>query len=377
MTLQWLAAEMRTGAVLDYLPSLDLSGGVLDRRISSASAVDAVLALAGAPPEWERATKPLASWIACFDDTDAAKAILWCGYPNYRKPSAATDTVALSMVTSEGYLEERSVGDLTYVEGRGRDDVVTDLLTRYIIGDHGADKGIALQLDPLSGVGPSLEEDLVMQNADNATVGSRIRSLYSQYGGEFVIDWAFGEDDTLLVGTFRFGDRLGSQALPGHAPAVKFYMPGQLVEFERPEDYSIGKGANKIVPYSTGSGSLVPYADAVYAPDDPDRPTCEYRYQPAPGISPEGLARYGAKAAKILGPGARAVKLTASMARTAGRRFGVDWGMGDEVGYAVAPVPAFPAGVDDVGRVIGVQINPARDTITPILAEKTVYVEGA
>lgn len=374
--MQFLAAEMRTGRVLDYLPSLDLNGGLLDRRISTATSVDAVLALAGAPPEWERATKPLASWIACYDDTDAARAILWCGYPNYRNPSAATDSVNLSMVSSEGYLEERPVGDLTYDSGSGRDDAVTDMLNRYIIGDHGPDRGIALQLDPLSGAGPPLEEDLVLQNADNATVGSRIRALYSQYGGEFTIDWAFGDDDTMLVGTFRFGDRLGTQAFPGHTPSVKFYMPGQLVNFERPEDYSIGKGANKVVAYSTGSGDLVPYADPVYAPEDPDRPTCEYRYQPAPGISPEGLARYGPKAIKILGPGARAVKLTASLARTDGRRFGVDWGMGDELGYAVAPVPAFPAGVEGVGRAVGVQIDPEHDTISPLLAEKTVYVES-
>lgn len=385
MTLQWFAAAMRDGSVLDYLPSLDIGQGVLERIIGTATSVDAVLHLAGAPPDWDRATKPITSWLACYDDADPAQSLLWVGYVNYRNPQASTDTLALTIISAEGYLEERYVGDVTFDAGANRDGTIATILDTYILdGELDDDVGIALQLD----WGTStvvLDEDLVLQNADNATVGARIRSLQARLGGEFTIDWDWGADHTTIVGTVRFGDRLGTDTPAGRKPPVQFNMPGQLIDFERPEDYSIGKGANKIVAYSTGSGSLVPYADPVYfSPADPDRPTVEYRYQPAPGISPEGLSRYALAAARVLGPGARAVKLTASMARISGRRFGTDWRLGDDLGYRVAaadqdgrPILAFPGGAEGVGRAIGVQIVPATNTISPILAEKTVYVESS
>lgn len=380
--LAWVSAEMRTGDVIGYLPSLLLGAdgnGKLTRSISNYSNADALLILEGAPKNWQRATKELAAWLACWDDSDTTRAIQWCGYVVFRNPSAATDTLDLTLVTAEGYLTRRYVGDVTYPAGTLRSAIFADLLTRYV--RDGATPGIPMLLQA-TGNDPALTEDLVLQNADNRTVMTTMTNICGELGGEFAVDWTWSTDNTQLIPTMRLADRIGTPAPAGRKPAVVFSLPGQLIDFQQPTDYSDGKGANRIVYYSTGSGDEVPYSAPVVDTSDLDRPAVEYRDQPAASVSEDALNRYAKQALPILAPGSKPVSLTADLGRLDHRRFGRDWMLGDDLGFSVAsvdgngqPILAFPDGVDGVGRAISVDIT--RTTITPILADKTVYKETA
>jgi hypothetical protein len=202
--------------------------------------------------------------------------------------------------------------------------------------------------------------------------------VFAQLGGEYTVEWSWSSDKESLVPTLVFGDRIGAAAPSGLDPAVTFELPGSLTSFTQARDFSSGKGANKVVPYSSGQGSSTPYGTPVTAPVADGRPVFEYRYQPASNLSPTALTSYAQQAIKILAPGARPISMTAALAACLkGRQLGIDWHLGDDIGYQVGvskPVPAFPGGLAGVGRCIGYELTDT--TITPILADATLY-QGA
>lgn len=157
-------------------------------------------------------------------------------------------------------------------------------------------------------------------------------------------------------------------------PQVTFEMPGSIAAAELVEDYSGQYGATKIVAYSSGNGTVTPYATPVYT-GDPIRPTFEYRYSPSNTEPDTAVLRgYAKGAAAILGPGGQAFTLTLSAdpKATASRRPGVDWNLGDDVACVIGPCDAFPAGYQRSGRVIAYERTES--TVTPIFADPAVYV---
>lgn len=394
MTLQWVSADLLSGGIVGDLPSFDPTWP-LRRTISQAETATGTLHLAGAPENWERAIREGGALLACYDDTpnpdgSQPKPIQWCGYVPASGPlDAASDDVPVNMATYEAMLDRAFVGDTTYLTTQHRDDIIADLITSWWAPGTGISY-LQLNYTPGGGPTPALMDQppvpnaaIVMQNTDNATVLTRIQQVIAQLGGEFTIDWAWSDDGESLVPTMSFGDRIGRAATAGLDPPVTFELPGQLVTFQQSRSYAAGDGANKIVPYSTGQGNTTPYAAPILTPAD-GRPTFEYRYQPAPSLSPSALAQYGQQASPILAPGKRPVTLVASTARLAGRRLGVDWGLGDDIGYNVrspytnaqgetVTIRAFPRGVKGVARAIGYELTDT--TVAPTLADPQIYTE--
>jgi len=147
--------------------------------------------------------------------------------------------------------------------------------------------------------------------------------------------------------------------------------------------YAPDKAGNKVVAFSSGATDTTNFSTPV-VPSSPDgRPTWEFRFQPANApLSPAGLNKSAQAASKVLFPGARPVAIVLSGQQSAGRRFGVDWDLGDDIGYFVADsypneqgvtqrVRAFPGGLKGVGRVLAVERTDR--TVTPLFAELEVY----
>jgi hypothetical protein len=219
--LQWVSADLATGAVIADLPSFDGSYP-LRRSISTAEPGSGVLHLAGAPGNWMRATMTGNSVLACYDDQDTARSILWGGVVWQRPRSWASDDVNVSMATFESLFDRGPcVGDETHYTTEHRDDVIAHIVNTYIISGMGIS---CLQLSYTAGGGPLLpvmdsppvaNAALVWQNTDNATPLQRMTEVFGQLGGEFTVDWSWSSDGSSLVPTMRFGTRIGTPVLAG------------------------------------------------------------------------------------------------------------------------------------------------------------------
>jgi hypothetical protein len=395
VTLQWAAASLLTGKVIADLPSLD-PNWPLRNTISAIDTATAVLHLVGAPENWLTATLPGGALIFGFDDAvmpdgSQPKPIAWCGYVTTRPRDAATDDITLGLATFEAMLDRAYVGDVTYTTSQHRDDIIADLVTTWF----GPSTGITyLHLAYTAGGGPtpSLMDSpptanaaIVMQRTDAATVKARIDQVVGQLGGEYGITWAWSADGESIVPTLRFGDRIGTAAPAGLDPAVTFELPGSMTAFAMDGDYSSGAGANQVVTFSSGQGATTPFSTPVSVTGD-GRPTLAYWYQPAPSLSPAALQQYAAQALTILGPGKQSVTLSYSTTNDTSRKLGLDWNIGDDLGYRVpgqytdetgqtVTILAFPDGAEGIGRSIAVELTDPT-TVTPILADAAIY-QGA
>lgn len=380
MALTGIACRFTDGRVIADLPTLDPQYPVR-HTLSTYDTARAYLNLEGAPNNWRRATLPFGSWICFYDDEDPDETPQWVGTIVNRTPSGTESRIPLDLVTAEGYADRRYVRDETHTTAEGRNAIIASTVPKYLVdGATGAVAsglpGFPITAVQLGGAGPHPAEDLVWQNADNVSCLGRWLQVIGQLGGEFTIewDWVTADDGAkALAATLKVGDRIGNAALPGFGPVVTFDMPGPLTSYSEPEDYSAGKGANVVTAYSSGQGETVPFAPDVVAADFGGRGAVEFRWQPAPSISPTALAQYGQQWAPILLPGQRVASLGVSLSRSEGRRFGRDWRLGDDIGWNVkpidekgAPILAFPKGTSGVGRTLAVELT-SPTVLTPIL----------
>ena len=385
MAYQWVSADLLTLQVIADLPGFD-PNWPLRRTLSSDDQGSGVLHLTDdTPPNWRDATRGGGALLACYDDTaltdgTTPNPIVWAGYVVDSSFTFENDDVQVSLATFEAVLDRAYVGDVTYPTTAHRDDILADLITSWFIPG----TGITVSLDYTPGGGPTPVEAIVMQNADNATVKARFDQVCGQLGGEYTVEWAWSTDGAGLVATVRFGGHVGAVA-GSDGPLVVFDAPGHITSLSQKRSYAASDGANKVVGYSSGSGDYTPYSAPVYAPAD-GRPTFEYRYQPAPSISPTAVAQYVRQAVKILGPGKQPITCQFTEQLPVGRRLGVDWKLGDDIGLAVAAsyineqgdrvlIRAFPDGLDVTARCIAYDFDDA--TITPQFADTAVYVANA
>lgn len=376
--LQWVAADLRTGRVLADLPGV-AAQDPLRHSISNYDTATVTLSIGGAGSEWERATIPGGSVLACYDDADNTSTtmgpIRWAGYVNQRSRDATTSDLALSLVTIEGYFDRRFVGDVTWPGTTHRDDVIASVLTGYVA--EGSDPGLPLQLVYTRLGGPTLGAQTVWLNSDNASVLSRLSEVIGLCGGEFTVGWSWTADNTGIYPTAYFGDRIGAAAAAGLGPPVLFEMPGSVAAATLVEDYSSGAGATKVVAYAStpSSSGTTPYSPPVKLPTVAGfRPTFEYRFSPAQRVGDATtLQQYATKALATLAPGGQALALTLSAdpAASVTRKLGVDWQLGDDVGVNIAACDAFPAGYTATGRVIAYEVTDT--TVTPVFADPTTY----
>jgi len=368
-TLQWLSTEMLTGKVIADLPDLDGDSGpiTLLQTMGRYEQITAALPLPTAPENWQRATLEGASTLILLQDDVP----VWGGFVN-RSSRTEGDMVQLSLMTMEGYLDRRFVGDVTFSQV-GQNDIVTSVINSYV--KVGALPGIPIRVQVTSGGSGKLRD---RSNADinDKTVYSFIQELAGIIDGpEWMIGWEHLTNPERYTPVLYVGDRVGRAATPGLAPNATFDMPGSINAFNYSTDFGSGRGATSVMAVSTANGNVRPQSPAQTGTDF-NRPTFEYRFTPSTSIIDTStlVSHAAGKFAQISG-GTKVLGLTAIMSDAP--KLGVDWSLGDDIGYQIGgldangkdTVPAFPGGISGTVRAIGHQITlSSTPTITPVLA---------
>ena len=369
-TFSWVAADARTGVVLADLPGLECTS--VKRSLTRYESATATLPLPTAPENWLIATRHGGANLILLSDGVP----IWGGMVTLRTRDL-TDSVSLSLATIESYLDRHYMGDITYA-ATGQNSMVSDWFARFVtIGPRG---GVPFRI-AFSTAGVGALRDRAYLRADRKTVYSALTELSAVLGGpEWTVEWEHQSAPERYTPVFYVGDRVGLAVTPGLSPAATFQAPGAVMTASMAEDYSSGKAANAVIAYSSASAGTVPTSPQQVGPDD-GRPTFEVDIQPSTSIADIAtLTGHALSALASLAPGGSAMALSAAVEKAP--VLGVDWVLGDDVGYViggleVAPaapysreaVPAFPGGITGTLRCIGWELTLAdMQTITPVLA---------
>lgn len=394
MALSWVSTDLRTGVVLADLP--DLGVDRVSAVLGTYTTALASLPYATAPEGWLRATLHGGSCMVLLDDSVSGYPVpVWGGYVTVRKRGSG-DTMPLSLATLEAALDRFYIReDVTYT-GVGQNAIVADLIDRFVTT-------LPIRVE-YTGAGTLRDREYL--DAGDRSILSALTELAGLEGGiEWTIGWEWQHDPERITPVLFVGERIGSSPGEGFGPAATFEMPGAVTEVELTEDYSAGKGATDVMAVSTASANVRPQSPHQVA-DDVQRPTFEHRFTPSTDITDVAtLTLHAAQALAGMRNGARALSLSAVV--SAAPRLGVEWSIGDDVGYRIGgviddptivrdpadfvpddyspdfdisdgvrranldgkpSVPAFPEGLAGVARAIGWELTlTGVQTVTPIL----------
>lgn len=355
--ITWLACDLGSGRIVEELPSL-ATQDPLTQTLGTYATVSFDLALAGAPAEWIAATAPGRTMLVP----------VWDGQPQWAgivltRTRGSDATVPLGCVTPEAYFDRRFTGSQTYI-GSDQAQIAYGLMSAALTN------GPALALDaPDTGTTWSREYD----DGDDTTIYSALQALMSADGGPewtVVPQWAdAGQSTVQLVAQVR--PRIGVQLAQ---PQGVFDFPGCVTTYSQAESYEAGKGANAVQLYGLGEGASRVTSGPVAATAllAGGWPRFDYRNTPDSSQSDPGvLAAQATSDLAVIQTGASVWSLTAHTG--AAPRLGTDWGIGDNVRLIVAPgqSPGHPGGADVLARAWSWQLDPAADTVTPVLVEDT------
>ena len=330
MTFAWVATNARDGAILADLPHLECSS--VKRSIGRYEPASASLPLPNAPENWQLATRPGGANLHLLSDGVP----IWGGMVTQR-PKDLTDILPLSLATIESYLDRRYMGDVTYA-ATGQNDMVADWFARFVTT--GPLGGVPFRV-AYSTPGVGALRDRAYLRSDRKTVYSALTELSAVLGGpEWTVEWEWQHSPERITPVFYVGDRVGSAATPGLAPAATFQAPGCVIAAVLTEDYSAGKGANSVIAYSSATAGTVPTSLAQVGPDD-GRPTFEVDIQPSTSITDIAtLTGHAQSALASLAPGGSALALSANV--TTAPPLGIAWVLGDDVGYQIGGLEVDP-----------------------------------
>ncbi|WNI16902.1 hypothetical protein [Actinacidiphila sp. ITFR-21] len=354
--LDWYAADLMTGVVVEELLSL-VPSGPLERRLGSSSSVTADLGLAGAPADWEYATTPGRSMLVAVDRLTQQP--VWTGIVLTLDRGTAI-TASLGLATPEAYLDRRYTGDYTATADQAA--IMTGVSQALLVD------GPPVIVDaPAVGVTGAY----TVGDGDDRTILSVLQEIQQQDGWpEWTIDtqWAdAGRSAVQLV--LRIRPRIG---VVRPDPDAVFDLPGCITSYSQAQSYEAGKGATQVLAWGAGEGAARLHS-AVYTATDliaAGWPRWVYRYTPAAGgTDPAALNASAVQALSDLRTGASAWTVTA--AASAAPRLGRDWALGDSIGLHVEPGASLghPSGVDITARAYGWQLDPGANAVTPILLE--------
>lgn len=362
--LQWLAVNLLTGSIVCDLPDVDLVDP-LAMTIGQYEQVKVNLHLE---------TKTSADWLAGTQDGGGVL-IAWTGEPESRvitwggivqqRFRDLGNTVQLGLVTGEALLEGAQVG--TYnATGLNQDTILSSLMAFTA----GANK-VPITLNQLT---PSTNVQTVAYTPSSQTsVYAALQALSAVNGGpEWTMDWVWNLAAGTILPRINYGARVGNPVNAGQQPNVTLEMNDLQAGSGFTEDYSPGHGANDIVAWGSADPAAtttdLPFAQATET-DLKGRPLWTYAYQPDQTTSdPAKLATYATAALGQLQDGAQPLAMTISNTLV-GKRFGVDWFLGDDLGWSLggpdADSLAFPNTVSGTARCIGYKADTT--SITPTL----------
>lgn len=414
MGFSWVATAARTGEIITDLTNLDLP--TVKQTVGRYETAQARLPIniEDAPSDWVRATKKNASHLILLGDNpeDPAHGIPIIGYRITKRVRDESDVCQLDVATLESYLDCRYIGDETYTQV-GQNDIFADLIEKYILdGDLGGSSGkngIPIRVQyATAGVGKL--RDHTYKDQDDKTVYSALTDMAGVIGGfEWYLGWEWQHNPERITPVAYVGERVGTAPSAGLDPAATFEMPGPVTSFRMVEDYGQGKGANDVMATSSGQGTVRPQS-AHETITDADQPTVEYRFTPSTSITNVStLDDHATSKVAVMADGATTLSLSYSVED--GPRLGIDYFLGDDVGYNIGgkvkdpsvdvvddvyvdiftdrygamgevpanpdgkdSVPAFPGGIKGTARVAGYELALKN---TPIASPLLVSSDGS
>jgi hypothetical protein len=322
MALSWIAVDAKTGNYLAEFPNLVPQGpcAVTMGRYESLNVAlpypDSVIAYSNDGTgdmfaaiqdltDWKTATRPGAAVIVALDEADQP---IWGGLVLTRTRDNGS-VATLSLVTLEAYLERRYVGTYT---GTGVDSnvVVKALIDNFIAT--GALPGLPIRVVNSAS---AVTQTVAYVDTQDITVYSALTTLSGSTGGpQWTIGFEWQDSPRRVTPVLTVADRLGSSK-PSDlaAPNALFNMPGCVQSFQVIEDYSTGKGANRVTAVDPGQTPRLQYsADAA---DSLMRPLMEFRYSPVASTSSVVLtpAQHAMAALAITQDGIKTIALTANV----------------------------------------------------------------
>lgn len=360
--LQWVAVDVVSGAVIDYLPNLIVTSGSLAVTIGRYETATVQLPLDNPPPAWQAVCGEYTSALIALD---ADENPLWGGIVDQASESVSAtdpDAVDLRLVTAEGYFDRRYLADRAFA-ATGQNAIAANLIASFVVNGPGLPARI------VGGAG-GVARDRGYLDTDDKTVYSALQDLMSDEGGvEFAVGWEWQHAPERITPVVYLGGTadgtIGTAPAPGQRPNATFDLPGCVQSVKRVRDFASGRGASKVRAYGATAGTGRLFADST-ASNLLGRPLVEYRFTPSTTITDTAtLKRHAAQAQSALNDGSQSLTLAAAVASAP--RFGVDWFLGDTIGYDLH-APAWPNGLTGTARCIGVQLDPAGVTVSPVLA---------
>ncbi len=340
--LRWLAVNVQ-GAVVAHLPALVL-GGPLRRTMGRIESQSASLTVdAKTDPDWAAAVEPFRGALIAYDGEPGYESVVWGGIVTHTTRDLS-NVVRLSLASFEAYLDRRYVGDYTRT-GWPQSAIVSDLIALFGGGDWAINVNILDRGRP---------RDRTYTDIADKTLFSALTELAGVIGGpQWMMGWRWVRDPDSITPVLTVGTRIGAAVQPGMSPAAMFTTE-MLTDFALDVDYGPGKGANVGTATSSAQGDTRLQRTASVV--QPGRPPIEYRWSPSSSITnPATLQAHAEQAVAVLKDGAQTVAFTAAVA--AAPRVGVDWDLGDDIGYRVTSptvglTPGRPATGSGAGSVI-------------------------
>jgi hypothetical protein len=353
MEARWYGCEIISGGVIEELPVEPQ--GSLGSRLGAYSSAAVNIPIPKAPAGWVEACEPGRTMLVLDLDYGDGPALVWGGLV-LEELDGTVATAQRGLVTLEGYLDRRYVGNHTWV---GADESV---IVSGLVGD-AQTEGIGFTLDlPAAGT----TRDRTYLNKDNKTVYSALRELMGVIGGpEWTVELAWNADHSAVVKTFKLRPRIGTGVDP---PAAVFQSAGESsASYTYRLSWGAGDGANHVVAYSSGEGDDQPFSSP--ARDEAGLasgfPRFEHRFQPSTSITNVStLDGHAERALEIMRAGARAFTVSARLG--AYPRLGVDWRLGDDVGMDLYG-HRHPTGIVATRRCIGWDLDLRAETVAPVL----------
>jgi hypothetical protein len=360
--VRWLAVD-KQGRIVAYLPGIT-AGGPLRRTMGRIETLSATLTVdATTDPSWDFATSPYECALLAYDGDPGYEAVVWGGIVETHDDNLLGNTITLGLVSFEGYLDRCYVGEYqTYPDLKHQSGILYELVNEKA----GQPAGWPVDVEFQSPANPydSRRRQRRYTDDQDKTVYSAVSELAAVEGGpQWMMSWHWWHDRTPneITPILAVGDRVGRAAVDGRA--VVTFTSEMMLKANRLTDYGKGKGANVVTATSSPAG--VRLARTVTAAgEQPTRPHVEHRFTPSTSITdPDTLTEHAARALEVMRDGAQVISFVLS--RAAAPRVGIEWGLGDDIGYSITG-PLLKEPLTGVGQCIGYDLTET--TITPYLA---------
>ncbi|MEU6858821.1 hypothetical protein AB0B28_08110 [Glycomyces sp. NPDC046736] len=352
--VDWYACDLVSGAKIAHLPMVK---GTFGRALSNYWQTTLTLPLPTAGPGRllglaDRILEPRTTmYVAVVNGVPA-----WAGI--LLKPIGGTaPTAELGLVSLEGYLNRRYVGDHKWT---GVDEA---RIWAGLIGDANNEHGIGLVVDaPDTGT----VRDREYFDDENGLVFQRVSELAEvEDGPDWTIDLEWTNSrQTHVRKVARLRKRIGRVD-----PIVTLSSISPVyVDYDWTWDYSDGRGANDILAYTSGEGEDTPTSARIRDEFQLDAgiPRYEYRFQPSSSIkNPSVLNAHARRKLAELREGTKSVVITCR-ANIEPARLGVDWNIGDTVNLDLWG-HLDPLGRAVRGRVLAWELDPEAQIVKPTI----------